>query len=515
MEMTGPRAADAVDEHGKDAQDLSGFGYRPQLTRTLGAFSSFAASFSALSLMTGLFQVWFIGYAFGGPGFFWFWPIVFAGQLMVALVFAELAARYPLAGAAYQWARHLAGRAWGWGTGWLYLAAQLVTFPALVVAYQLTLPQLSSVFVFSHNFSKNAVILGLILLVITTIVNLVSVKFLARLNNLGVIAEILGALALIILLLAHIHRGPGVVFKTNGTGAGHSWGYFGAFLVSGFMALYNMYAFDTASTLAEETENPRYHAPRAVLRSLITVGLLGMVILLLSLMAIPNLSAPALSTIGLPYVLQSTMGNTVAKAFLIDVTLAITVCGLAIQAWSARTLFAMGRDQQLPFSRMLGRVSHNSHAPAVPVLVTALIGALILLINLGNPKAFNAIVALGIIFIYLAYLGVTIAALRKRRHGWPSDGGRAAGLFTMSPRVGMLVNCIAVLFGAVMTVNLMWPRAAFYGPAWYQQYIAVIFVPAVALLGAVYYAISQRPTAAHEPEPAIAEPVIVATAPSD
>lgn len=40
-------------------------------------------------------------------------------------------ARYPLAGTAYQWGRHLAGRAWGWGTGWLYLAAQLVTFPAL------------------------------------------------------------------------------------------------------------------------------------------------------------------------------------------------------------------------------------------------------------------------------------------------------------------------------------------------------------------------------------------------
>lgn len=503
--MTATESPRTTDERTRDAVDLSRFGYRPQLSRTLGAFSSFAASFSALSLMTGLFQVWFIGYAFGGPAFFWFWPIVFAGQLTVALVFAEMAARYPLAGAAYQWARHLAGRGWGWGTGWLYLAAQLVTFPALVVAYQLTLPQLSSVFVFSSNFSKNAVILGLILLVITTIVNLVSVRFLARLNNLGVIAEILGALALIILLAVHVHRGPGVVFQTNGTGAGHAWGYFGAFLVSGFMALYNMYAFDTASTLAEETENPRRHAPRAVLRSLITVGLLGLVILLLSLMAIRNLGAAGLGTDGLPYLLQDTMGNTIGKAFLIDVTVAITVCGLAIQAWSARTLFAMGRDGQLPGSRLLGRVSHNSHAPAIPVLVTAAIGALILLINLGNPKAFNAIVALGIIFIYLAYLGVTVAAWRKRRHGWPADGGRQAGLFTMSPKVGMAVNSVAIAFGAVMTVNLIWPRAEFYGTAWYQQYIAVIFVPAVAVLGAIYYLIwqRQRPT-----EPVIAEPAL-------
>lgn len=503
-----------ADEVANDAQDLRRFGYSQQLTRTLGAFSSFAASFSALSLMTGIFQVWFIGYAFGGPAFFWFWPIVFVGQLTVALVFAELAARYPLAGAAYQWGRHLAGRAWGWGTGWLYLAAQLVTFPALVVAYQLTLPQISSFFSFSNDFSKNAVILGLILLVLTTAANLVGVRFLARINNVGVIAEIVGAVVLIVLLLFHLHRGPGVVFHTNGTGAGHSWGYFGAFLVAGFMALYNMYAFDTASTLAEETENPRYHAPRAVLRSLITVGVLGMIILLLSLMAIPNLNAADLSTIGLPALLKATMGNTITNVLLIDVTIAITVCGLAIQAWCARTLFAMGRDRQLPFSSVLGRVAKNTHAPAVPVLSTAIIGALILLLNLNNPKAFNAIVALGIIFIYLAYLGVTIAALRQRRRGWPFDAGREAGLFTMRPRTGMAVNVVAVVFGAVMTINLAWPRAAFYGTAWYQQYVAIIFVPATALIGVIYYVLHQRQRA---DEPAILNPSIekVATASID
>jgi hypothetical protein len=56
----------------------------------------------------------------------------------------------------------------------------------------------------------------------------------------------------------------------------------------------------------------------------------------------------------------------------------------------------------------------------------------------------------------------------------------------------MAVNIAAVLFGVLMTVNLIWPRPAFYGPAWYQQYIAVIFVPAVAIIGAIYYMVRQR-----------------------
>ena len=176
--------------------------------RGMGPFSSFAASFSGLSVMTGLFQVWFIGYAFGGPGFIWFWPIVFIGQMAVALVFAEMAARFPYAGAAYQWARHLGGREWGWLTGWTYLLAQLVTLPAAVVAMQLTLPALWSGFNISDDFAKNSVILGMITLVIVTIVNIAGVRLMSLVNNVGVVAEIGGALFLIVMLATHLHHGP-------------------------------------------------------------------------------------------------------------------------------------------------------------------------------------------------------------------------------------------------------------------------------------------------------------------
>lgn len=487
-----------MSQNDADAQDLQRFGYRQQLTRVMGGFSSFAASFSALSLMTGLFQVWFIGYAFGGPASFWFWPLVFVGQLAVALVFAEYAARYPLAGAAYQWSRRTAGRGWGWSTGWVYLASQLLTFPALVVAYQLTLPPLWSGFSFSSDFSRNSIVLGVIALIVMTIINLVGVRFLSVINNIGVVAEILGALALIVLFAFHLHRGPGVVFQTLGTGSSYPAGYLGAFAVAGFMSLYNMYAFDTAASLAEETENPRRNAPRAILRSLTTVGVLGGILLLLSLMAIKNLNAAGLSAEGLPYVVQSSLGHGIGNAVLIDVTIAITVCGLAIQAWAARTLFAMGRDGELPFSRKLGQVSRSAHAPAVPVLVTAGIGLAVLLINLGNPKAFNTIIALGIVFIYIAYLMVTAASLRQRLRGGHQDGGRSAGLFTMGRRTGVAVNIFAVVYGGVMTLNLIWPRASFYGPSWYQQYAALIFVPITIAAGVAYYLLKLRSTPSGE-----------------
>ena len=69
----------------EDSNDLAGFGYRQELDRTLGSFSSFAAGFSYISIMTGMFQMFYLGYSAGGGSFIWSWPMVFVGQFLVAL----------------------------------------------------------------------------------------------------------------------------------------------------------------------------------------------------------------------------------------------------------------------------------------------------------------------------------------------------------------------------------------------------------------------------------------------
>ncbi len=94
----------------EDIRDLAAFGYKQVLDRTLGSFSSFAAGFSYISILTGVFQMFYVGYGAGGPAFYWTWPVVFLGQFTVALCFAELAARYPLSGGIYQWSRWIGSR---------------------------------------------------------------------------------------------------------------------------------------------------------------------------------------------------------------------------------------------------------------------------------------------------------------------------------------------------------------------------------------------------------------------
>ena len=158
-----------------DNNDLASFGYRQELKRSMGSFSSFAAGFSYISILTGLFQMFHLGYGVAGPGFFWTWPFVLAGQLLVALCFAELASRFPLSGGVYQWAKFTGNPFLGWMTGWIYLACLIVTIAAVAMALQVSLPQISNSFqiIGTSNDAKsvamNAILLGSILIVISTI----------------------------------------------------------------------------------------------------------------------------------------------------------------------------------------------------------------------------------------------------------------------------------------------------------------------------------------------------------
>ena len=52
------------------------FGYRQSLDRSIGAFGSFAAGVSYISILTGTFQLFYFGFGTAGPAYLWSWPLV-------------------------------------------------------------------------------------------------------------------------------------------------------------------------------------------------------------------------------------------------------------------------------------------------------------------------------------------------------------------------------------------------------------------------------------------------------
>lgn len=490
-----------VQQSASNDSDLREFGYSSSLKRTLGSFHTFAAGISYISVLTGTFQMSYLGISQGGPAYWWGWPLVFLGQLMIALSFAELSGKYAVAGSVYNWTKKLANPHVGWLAGWMMLLASIVSIAATALAYQRTLPQIWAGFQIvggTHptetQDSVNGVLLATILIVFTTVVNAFGVKLMARINSTGVFIELIAAVLLVVLLLSQAVRGPSVVTETHDTGAGYSSGYLGAFLVAIIASSYVMYGFDTAASLGEESHNPRKNAPRAILRSLIASFVLGGLIILFALMAVRNINAPELGSVGLQYVLTDALGPWIGRVFLVASFIAITVCVLAVHTAAIRMAFAMARDNALPAGSKLATVSKKFGTPVVPAVIIGVLAVALLVLNIGQPQIFSAVTSLAVILIYLSYLLVTIPMLIARIRGrWSSK--REPGRFSLG-KFGFIVNLLGVLWGLAMVINLAWPRNEIYNASppfhWYLQWMAVLFVVLAGGLGFAYYWFVQR-----------------------
>src|SRR6478735_10833849 len=115
-----------------DAAQLAELGYESHFERRMGLWENFALGFTYLSPVVGVYSTFAIAFVAGGPPMIWSIVIAGLGQLLVALVFSEIVAQFPVAGGIYPWARRLWGRKYAWMTGWVYLIALFVTIASVV-----------------------------------------------------------------------------------------------------------------------------------------------------------------------------------------------------------------------------------------------------------------------------------------------------------------------------------------------------------------------------------------------
>jgi urea carboxylase system permease len=474
-------------DHHDDDQLLAKLGYRQELTRSLGLFSTFATGFAFISILTGMFLLFGFTYASGGPASFWAWVIAVGGQLLFALAFAELAVKYPLTGSVYNWAKYIAKPGAAWMAGSSMILALVVSSAAVALTMQAILPSISPVFWLygdgsgPNDATINSVILGSLMLVGTTLVCLCGTKVRAAVNNLGVTVELVASLAMIVLLIFHAQRGPQVVLQTNGTENNYSTGYTGALMLCLLLGLLVMWGFDSATSLSEETINPRKNGPKAIIRALLASGVFGGLLILAAVMAVKDLNADDIASGGLSYVIKSTLGDTVGDIFLICGAIAVFVCGMANQTGAVNLMFGMARDNAFPGSKIVSKVNERVKVPVVPIVSVAVIAILILVFNMGQPQIFLVVSGTTIILALASYLLVVGPfALLRLKGGWAQP---EKGYFTLG-KFGTPVAIAASLWAIVMIINIAWPRPVLYNPAepfhWYLQWGGVL-APAIML----------------------------------
>jgi amino acid transporter len=445
----------------QDRRDLHGLGYAQELLRTMGGFSNFAISFSIISILTGAIILYNYGINLAGPAAVGIgWLLVTFFTLMIAATMAEIASAYPTAGGLYYWASKLRSKDWGWWTAWLNLGGQVSIVAGInyAAAFYLTAtiinPLLGGTFdPTADTFGvQNAIWVTGILIAIEVVFNVAQTRVVAFMNDLSVWWHIFFVAAITIALLGFGSQPTndiGFLFTIApaGTAAdGTPWetivpfGLIGAFLLSLLQSQWTYTGYDASAHVSEETVFARRASAWGVFLSVAVSAVAGYVVLMaLNLKTPPPADVLANSGgYGVAYILEQNLGAGLGQLgglLAAGIAIAMTFCGFSSIASAGRMLFAFSRDDGVPGSRWLKKVSHRFRSPYASVIAISLFSWLLILLVYvlfnafgGDPVFLIAgITGVSTVLLYWAYgicilLGLIGDQSWRDRQAWSLGG---------------------------------------------------------------------------------------------
>ncbi|MET8427658.1 APC family permease [Nocardia sp. NPDC004860] len=471
-------AADGVPDD--DDVQLAALGFTSEFKRDMSPWANFSLGFTYLSPVVGIYTVFAIALAAAGPPMFWSLLIAGAGQLLVALIFGEVVAQFPVAGGVYPWARRLWGRKWAWMTGWVYLFALLASIAG--VAYGAG-PFVAGAFGFAPT-STTTIVCALAVLTLATIANFGGTKILGYIAIFGFSAELLGAVVVgAWLLLTERHHGLDVLFNSFGAEGSHSFLY--AFLAASLIGVFQYYGFEACGDVAEEVRNPGVQIPKSMRRTIYIGGAAATFVCLCLILSVVDFGAVISGADPDPVstVLARAFGPVGSKLVLGVVLISFVSCALSLQAAASRLVYSYARDEMIVGSRKLSRFDQRRAIPPYALLLAAVIPGLLIIGSAMSADALAKLISFGAIGIYIAFQMVVFAALRARLKGWVPNGRYRLG------RWALPVNIAALVYGLAAIVNIGWPRTP--EASWYDNFIVVLLSVGVIGSGLLYMGIAR------------------------
>ena len=427
---------DRPDETGDvDVEDLQRLGYAQELSRSLGAFSNFAVSFSIICILAGgitSFQLAFcsVGGAALGIG----WPLVCLLSLLCATAMGQIASAFPTAGGLYHWAAILGGRGWGWATAWFNLAGLITVLAAINMGTMHLLGGVLGPIVGLRDTDASDGNMRLFLIVGVIVITLSQAFF----NHLGIrvtsmLTDFSGYLILAVtvaLTFALLAWAPAIdvtrliTFSNySGPAGGDVWPAMTSMpwlFALGFLhAGYTITGFDASAHVSEETHLAARQVPRGMIFAVLVSGLAGWIMVSAITVAIPNMDEAARQGGNIFFfTIRAVLPRGVAWALLSGIIIANYLCGLATVTSTSRMMFAFARDGGLPWSNVLKRVSTRHRVPTAAIWTCSLLA---IAFTTYTP-VYVTITIVCAIFLYVSYGIPVLLGLVSYRRSWTRMG---------------------------------------------------------------------------------------------
>jgi amino acid transporter len=409
-------------QQGRDESRLAELGYKQELNRSWSGFQNFAISFTIISVLAGCFTTYYQAWNNGGPiAIAWGWPIISAFILIIAFCMAELVSAFPTAGGIYWWSARLGSPAWGWFTGWFNLLGLIaITASVDYFAGQFLgiVLGLYDVNVLGLNFGddqhalRETFVLFALILTLHVFVNIRGSQLVARFNGISVWWHLAGVVVIIgiLIFVPDNHASFNQVFTDRINNSGFSQGMFWWYVLPlGFLLTqYTITGFDASAHISEETHDSENAAPKGVWRSVFYSAVIGYILLLAITFAAADPNAVTEGGGGSPAVFLAAMDTSWVKAILIIAVIGQLFCGMSCMTSSSRMMYAFSRDGAVPGWRHWSKVN-NQRIPFNAVIAVAVLALILTLPALKGNKdgltvAFTAVVSIGVIGLYIAYV---------------------------------------------------------------------------------------------------------------
>ncbi|KAK9425937.1 putative Amino acid permease [Seiridium unicorne] len=470
---------------------LEQLGYAQELPREFSIWSMMALCMCLMATWEALSAVLSSAIVAGGaPCLFYNYVLSFLCTIAITCSLGEIASIYPTAGGQYHWVAALAPSsnrsAAAWFTGWISIGGQVVLTASAAFAAAL---QIQGLAVLNNgNYAPEhyqATLIFWLILIYSAVMNIWGHKLLPTVNLLSAVLHVLGFLAIFITLAVMAPKNDSsfvFVDFMNSSGwsnDGVSW------LVGLLSAVYPFLGYDAACHLAEEIPNASRNVPLAMVGSSVLNGLIGFAYCIMLLYCTGPVDDLFTTPTGFPFMqifLYATNSNAGATILSLAITLTAIAATVAGVASTSRTVWAFARDSATPFHRSLSKVDGHNEVPTVAIAVITVLQMLLGFIYLGNSTAFNAILAMAIIGMYLSYI---LPIFYMLLHGRSKLSRAEYGPFKLGKVMGITLNLISIVWLIVSIVFSTFPSTMPVTAAT-MNYSSVVMAGWMAF-GTVYY----------------------------
>lgn len=389
--------------------------YDGVLSRSLGVGGNVLITLSGISPASSVFVLGGAALAAYGTGVFWGFAIAGVISLLIALCYAELASRHPVAGGDYS----LVSRTLGPATGVAVFFVGLVTLPLIVAIFALGVADYLGVAIAGLDPLWTAIVVT----VLATATACLNIRANAWVTGAFLFVEMAALALLAVLGFVHVERPVSALLDPQAfdaaTGGLAPLGIAGL-VIAVTQGIFSYNGYGGAVYFAEETKNARRAVARAVLWSAAITIAAEIVPLAAILLGTGSLTDLFGSDLPVEAFLEERAGHAVTVFVLVSIALAIVNAIIAIALQSGRLLFAAARDQALPASLAapLTRVSASAQMPWVATIVMGVLATAGCLVPLGVlVNATGSTLA-------FSYGFIALAAIMMRRNASPGDGYR-------------------------------------------------------------------------------------------